>query len=187
MAESSPLQRGLARARDTEGYRRLRAAALTGLRAPRAGRVLSRLQHHAGTALVPTARGQAWPPAGRLVAGSGTVDLPVALVCLLGLDDDQADPVLEDLARLQLLTAAFRPVVVLDRAGLGGPRRYGWTAELVVPEQQWVAAEPYAGYLARRLAALRRSYGAEACVTAGPRGLDPVARAYLTGLADRDR
>ena len=81
------------------------------------------------------------PPPGRLLTGREAATLPVAVISLLGVPAETVDEVVDDIARLQVLTAGFRPIFVLDSPHLGSPRRYGYVAELIVSAADWSFAD----------------------------------------------
>lgn len=137
----------------------------------------------------------------RHLTGSGVQRLPVVGVLGLGLTIDQAEQLVDLAARLQEQTAAFRPVLVLDRPVFAAARAHGYVLETVVPratwaEGGWTAEErpadgSWESYLARRLGSVTDRYRlwflARAVV--GPAGtdvaLDPVDEAVLRHLAER--
>jgi len=126
---------------------------------------------------------------GRLLAGVGVEQLPVVLVSLVGLAEDVAenavrvkviDAVIDEVAELQLLGAGFRPVFLLDTPAFSRARSYGYAVELVTAAGAW-SGEPadWPEYIGARVASMTRTYGISAVVTAGPNGLDDVARGLL--------
>ncbi|MBB5788451.1 hypothetical protein [Jiangella mangrovi] len=124
--------------------------------------------------------------AGRLLAGVGTERLPVVVVLCLGLPATQVRDVVDELAELQVLTAGFRPVVVMDVAELATARAYGYPAELLLPEAEWThATQTWDDYLRATLATIFASYRSTASVTVGPEGLTPTDKLLLGALAPR--
>lgn len=91
----------------------------------------------------------------RQLAGPDVGRVPVVAVLATGLADAQAEALMDQLADLQRETAAFRPVLVVDRPVFAAARRHGYVVEHVIPEQQFARGEFGAGswedYLARRL------------------------------------
>src|SRR5919106_4674078 len=75
--------------------------------------------------------------AGKLLDGIGTESLPVVLVMTLGADRDTIADLVDEVARLQLATAGFRPVFVIDVPAFGEFRRYGYSVELLLPADPW--------------------------------------------------
>jgi hypothetical protein len=126
---------------------------------------------------------------GKLLAGIGVEQLPVVLISLVGLADRLPengttgkiiDAVIDEVAELQLLGAGFRPVFLLDIPAFSRARSYGYAAELVTPASAWLrGSADWPQYIAARIASMMRSYGISAVVTAGPHGLDDVARGAL--------
>lgn len=103
--------------------------------------------------------------AGRLVGGHGLDRLPVVLVSLIGAADEDVPAILERVAQEQVLTAGFRPVILLDSDHFAEVRQYGWPVDFVVPENAWTAGGvSWHGYVRGRLRSMRRAYGAVALV-----------------------
>jgi len=98
--------------------------------------------------------------AGTLLGGQGLDNLPVVLVSLVGADEGDVPQLLEQVAREQVLTAGFRPVILLDTDHFAEVRKYGYPIEYVVPRATWTGEEVWEEYLSRRVALLRRSYQA---------------------------
>lgn len=137
----------------------------------------------------------------RHLTGSGVLRLPVVGVLGLGLTTDQAERLVDVVARLQEQTAAFRPVLVLDRPVFAAARAHGYVLEHVVPQAAWEAggwtAEEvpadgsWESYLARRLGSVTDRYRLWflARSVVGPSGtevaLDPVDAAVLRHLPER--
>jgi len=121
--------------------------------------------------------------AGRVLDGVGTENLPVVLVVVLGAERPTIDRTVDDVARLQLMTAAFRPVFVIDTPAFASMRKYGFPAEVLIPASQWSDAEyTWEEYARRLLALMLDGYSATASVTVGPQGLDTAARVLLGSL-----
>lgn len=122
---------------------------------------------------------------GTVLGGVGTESLPVVLVVMLGADPDRVEATVDEVARLQLLGAGFRPVFVTDTAAFGPMRRYGYPVELLVDPVGWESNGEDASwdeYARPRIALLFATYRATASVTLGPDGLDAPARLVLSSL-----
>ncbi|NLG22391.1 MAG: hypothetical protein GX555_13290 [Actinomycetales bacterium] len=123
---------------------------------------------------------------GTLLAGQGLDNVPVVILSLVGTPDDLVPERLEEIGQEQLLTAGFRPVLVVDGDHFGAIRRYGWPVELVLSEAQWDADESlrdeagWEAYLVRRLQEIRRNYRAAALLEFGPE--HPWTLTYLRSL-----
>lgn len=105
---------------------------------------------------------------GHLLAGAGLENLPVVVLSLVGTPAEEVAPQLDAVAREQVLTAGFRPVVVLDSDHLALVRGYGWPVELVITEADWLAADgAWGDYLEHRLQQIRRDYQASALLPLG--------------------
>lgn len=123
---------------------------------------------------------------GRLLAGVGTERLPVVVVLLLGLPGERVREVVDELAELQVLTAGFRPVVVMDVPELAAARAYGYPAELLLTEDGWAhPTQRWDDYLRSTLATIFAAYRSTASVTVGPDGLTRVDTLLLSSLAPR--
>lgn len=102
---------------------------------------------------------------GNVLGGEGRDNLPVVLVSLLGGSDEVVAARLEQLAQEQLLTAGFRPVILIDADHFAAVREYGWPVEHVFSRTKWVEGQAaWDDYLARRLRQLRIGYSARAVV-----------------------
>lgn len=124
--------------------------------------------------------------AGRLLAGVGTERLPVVVVLLLGLPPERVREIVDELAELQVLSAGFRPVIVMDVPELAAARSYGYPAELLLPAADW----PYEGqswddYVRTTLGTVFATYRSTASVVVGPDGLGRTERLLLASLAPR--
>jgi len=114
--------------------------------------------------------------AGKLLGGVGLDTLPVLLVDLTRVPADRLEAVVDELAEIQLITAAFRPVLLLDTPAFAVARRYGYPPELV----------PRSATEADRIAywkRLRRTYGTALRCTVGVEGLTPDERVFLFSLS----
>jgi len=114
--------------------------------------------------------------AGNLLAGIGLEGLPVAIFVLADVPPELIGEVVDDIARIQLLTAGFRPVLVLPTADFGCARRYGYPAELMptLPDP------PSQVRFWRRL---RRAYGTTLFCEVGPSGMSVIQRSFLLALS----
>ncbi len=123
---------------------------------------------------------------GTLLAGQDLDNVPVVILSLVGTDPEQLPERLEEIGREQLLTAGFRPVLVLDDDHFAAVREYGWPVELVLSRDQWDAEEHlqdeagWEAYLVRRLQEIRRNYRAAALLQFGPE--HPWTMLYLRSL-----
>ncbi|MGC0250363.1 hypothetical protein [Pseudactinotalea sp. Z1748] len=127
---------------------------------------------------------QRFPKAGNLLAGVGVDQLPVAMFSLIGIDPEAIDDVIDDVARMQLLSASFRPVIVLDQPRLDATRRYGYATELIIGEHAW---DPDQGnwqdYATRRLNDIVRRFHVAATLDVSGEGLTPIQRMLLDALS----
>ncbi len=124
------------------------------------------------------------PPAGRLLAGRGVATLPVAVISLVGVPDGTVDEVVDEIARLQVLTAGFRPIFVLDGPQLGSPRRYGYVAEMLVSASAWnFPDQDWEKYAAARISSITATYGAQLTMAVPASGLDRGSAVVLQSLA----
>lgn len=146
-------------------------------------------QHGVGTLPVPFT-------GGRHVGGRDAALLPVVGVLALGLDHDEVERLVEQVADLQRCERSFRPLLVLDRPDFATARRHGYVVELVVPQQHWAdhpqagsrtegAATSWSAYLGRRLADIVDHYQLWHLARVGPEGLDPLDLAVLRAIAPR--
>ncbi|NDL57414.1 hypothetical protein [Phytoactinopolyspora mesophila] len=121
---------------------------------------------------------------GNLVGGVGTERMPVAVIIMLGVPADRVEPIVDEIARLQLLTAGFRPVIVMDAPALGAARRYGFPTELLIAEDDWTDEhQPWDEYARLKLGRIIATYRCVSTVTVGPDGLDDTGRLILTSCA----
>ncbi len=160
----APLHRIIRQARRVPGYTRLRRAVLRRLRSSILVKdVVSRI--YSGGSKDDRRIPRPYPPPGDLLDGLGTESLPVVVVSLISVPEDSIDGVVDEIARTQLMSAAFRPVFVMDTAHLDSTRRYGYAGELLLPSAPW----PFSGvrwidYAADRIADIQRRYEAVACI-----------------------
>lgn len=115
--------------------------------------------------------------AGNLLAGVGLQVLPVVMFVLGELPETQLEPVVDEIARIQLLTAGFRPVLFLSRPDFGAARKYGYAAELTPLA---AADEPDR---VRYWERIRHAYGTALVCEVAEGGLTPTQRAFLLSLA----
>ncbi|TDE15932.1 hypothetical protein [Jiangella asiatica] len=121
---------------------------------------------------------------GSLLAGVGAERLPVVVVMMVGLPTDRVREVVDQLAELQVLTAGFRPVVVMDTPALAAARGYGYPAELLIAEDSWTdPAQPWDEYVRVTLGAIFTTYRSTASLIVGPDGLGRTERQLLAGLS----
>jgi len=124
--------------------------------------------------------------AGHQLAGQGLDNVPVVILSLVGVADDQVPDLVEEIAREQVLTGGFRPVLVISADHFGTIREFGWPVELVIAEHTWSAQEHlgddrgWEAYLERRLQQIRRHYRAVALMPFGPE--HPMTMTYLRSL-----
>lgn len=122
---------------------------------------------------------------GRVLGGVGAEALPVTLVIVLGTDRPTFETTVDEIARLQLITAGFRPVIVTDQPSFAVVRRYGYPMELLSPRDLWEAEDTdtsWDEYARERIALVHATYRASASVTLGPDGLDWRGRLLLSSL-----
>jgi hypothetical protein len=115
--------------------------------------------------------------AGNLVAGVGLQALPVVIFALADVPETRLESVVDEIAALQLLTAGFRPVLLLDQPDFACARKYGYGAELIPPLSDRQSDQ------VRYWERLRRTYGtALVCEVSGDR-LSQTQRLFLLSLA----
>lgn len=120
---------------------------------------------------------------GTLLGGVGVERLPVVAVIALGLRGDDLDDAVDEVARLQVLTAGFRPVFVLTEPDFGAARRFGYVVELLIGEDHWAPADGrWADYRDQRISTVVNRYRTAATVVLGSHGLDDSARMVLAAL-----
>lgn len=179
-----PVRRIVRRARRAPGYRRLRRKVLTALRQSDLAReIVARVF---GT---PSARRralpQSYPPAGNVIAGYGTDHLPVVVIVMIDVDQSAIDGIIDDIARLQILGAGFRPVIVLDQPRLDSVRRFGYAVELVIAQERWIREQgDWRSYAAQRLADIAQRYNAKSTLAITGRSLSDSHWVLLSSLAE---
>lgn len=112
-----------------------------------------------------------FPTPGRLIAGQGHERLPVVIINLIGEDVPTITQLVDEIAALQLATAGFRPVFVLDQPALAITRRYGFATELVMEPAAWPFDQRWDDYVARRLRDILSTYGAKVMINPSAEGL----------------
>ncbi|WP_129665190.1 hypothetical protein [Phytoactinopolyspora endophytica] len=121
---------------------------------------------------------------GNVLGGVGTERLPVVVVLMLDVPAERIEPIVDEIARLQLLTAGFRPVIVMDVPQLGAPRRYAYPTELLISRVTWADEyQEWDEYARQRLGRIITTYRSAATVVVGPDGLDDTNRLILTSCA----
>ncbi|NEE04099.1 hypothetical protein [Phytoactinopolyspora halotolerans] len=121
---------------------------------------------------------------GNVLGGVGTERLPVVVVLMLDVPAERIGPIVDEIARLQLLTAGFRPVLVLDRPQLSAVRRYAYPSELLISRDHWADEyQSWTEYAQQRLGRIITTYRSSATVVVGPEGLDEANRMILSSCA----
>jgi hypothetical protein len=168
-----PAFQPLAYARRLRIYRPLRARVVRTLRRSSTATRLASLvaAHPRHTERVPVTKGTARSRA----RGSGTLPftpgaglpnahsrhLPVVVFVCLGYTPAASRLVARRIAEIQLLTAAFRPLFVVDRADFAAFKEYGFAWEYVTPNEAWANAETgvtWTDHLLDRLAEIVEGY-----------------------------
>ncbi len=175
---------GMRQARRLRAYRTVRRAVLGRIQRNHTARELMNrvfeisAEPGSNTPVIPDC-----PPAGRLLAGRGVTTLPVAVISLVGVPGHLVDEVVDEIARLQVLTAGFRPIFVLDGPQLGSPRRYGYVAEMIVSASAWnFGDQDWEEYAAARIASITATYGARLTMAVPATGLDRGNTVVLRSL-----
>ncbi len=176
---------GMRRARRLPGYRTVRRQVLGRIqRSGTARELMGRVFEISAERGSATPMIRDFPPAGRLLAGRGVAELPVAVVSLVGVPAETVGEVVDEIARIQVLTAGFRPVFVLDGPQLGSPRRYGYVAEMIVPASEWsFPDQDWGGYAAARIASITQTYAAQLTMAVPATGLDLGCSLLLRSLS----
>lgn len=121
---------------------------------------------------------------GNLLGGVGTERLPVVAIIALETRPEAVPGLVDDVARLQLLSAGFRPIFILTASDLAPIRHYGYVAELLIPEADWPHQHRrWQDYRDERLNTVMHRYRTLATVTAGPTSLHATSRTILGALA----
>lgn len=101
---------------------------------------------------------------GNVIGGLGLDALPIVVLSLLDTPEEQVPELLEQVAREQLLTGGFRPVIVLGGDHFAQVRRFGWPVEMIIARDDWTGEWAGTGdwetYADRRLQEIRREYRA---------------------------
>lgn len=176
----APLNRVARRVRAVPGYPVARRRAIKTLRRSRTARELVKR-------VFDVEDGSGWSPptdvaSGRLVGGVGTESLPVVLVVMIGTPRDIAEQSIETIARLQLLGAGFRPVILLDRPMFGSIRQHGYPAELVPSEASWPSDADWSEHVRERIRLAMSTYRCSASLNIGEHGLDRSGELLLSAL-----
>jgi hypothetical protein len=182
MAYNDPLRLAARVSRRVPGYRYLRRNLVPRLRKSPAARALAHRIFAVETQGSWSHRAPSDITAGTLLGGIGVERLPVVLIVLVGTPTNRIGDIAEEVAKLQVLGAGFRPVFVIDSPTFAPIRRFGYVIELVTPRDSWAAEEPWSEYLRRRFASMLSAYGAHAVVAVGPDGLGDSGRAALEAL-----
>lgn len=117
-------------------------------------------------------------PSGDVLPEHASAALPVTLVVLLGLSDDDVEGWIERVARSQMMTVAFKPLFVVDRDDFTTLRRYGYPFEFIIPYDDWLlVGDPsaWAGHVRTRLTGLKQVYRPATVVA--PSGSPPEGEA----------
>jgi hypothetical protein len=166
--------RGMARvARRIPGYPVARRILVPRLRASPVFRAIA---HRLWVTNVTTDGRGADLTAGNLLAGVGLQTLPVVLIVLAEVPGNLLESVVDEIARIQLLTAGFRPVLLFGRPDFGAARKYGYPAELIPPLPDQLSERVQ--YWQR----LRRTYGTALVCEIPADGLSQTQRAFLLSL-----
>lgn len=180
MGRNNPVRRAGRMARRLPGYRYARRTLLPRVRANATARSLVKRVFDVDAA-------QRVPldvTGGTLLGGVGVERLPVVVVIMLGVPAGQVGSVVDEVAQLQVLTAGFRPVFVMDVPELGAARRFGYPAELLTAEADWSdVSTPWNLYASRRLASIVDAFSSSATVVVNPNGeIDPTNKLLLHNL-----
>lgn len=175
--------RALRRARRSPGFQRMSGRILDKIRSSEEARELAN-RIFAGTASPAGNSGfRRHPPVGNLLGGIGLDNLPVAMISLLSTAEEHFDEVVDEIARLQVLTAAFRPIFVMTKPRLDAPRRYGWATELLLDPADWnQPGESWAEYAATRIADAVAIHQPAVMINIPDGGVDDLVRPIFYGL-----
>lgn len=122
--------------------------------------------------------------AGNVIGGVGTERLPVVVVLLLGIPAERIERLVDEIAQLQLLSAGFRPVIVMEVPALAAARRYGYPVELLITADDWRDVhQSWETYARLKLARILNTYRSAATVTIREDGIDEASRLILTSCA----
>jgi hypothetical protein len=87
--------------------------------------------------------------------------LPVALIVMWDVPDERVTAVVDDVARLQVATMAFKPMFVTRSDDYAAFRRHGYLFEYLMPTSDWVKVRPieeWRDYAEARLASIIETY-----------------------------
>lgn len=150
------------------GYAAARRLALRHLRKSRRFRAALNRVRAARTGLRPgPVAALRAPIAGRAFAADEAQPLPVALIVCRGLDEAEAELLAARVEHAQIVSAAFRPVFVLDTPVFGPLRLRSFAFEHVLDRSGWEQLYDPSGwtdYVLRQLGTLRSDYGATTVV-----------------------
>lgn len=136
-----------------------------------------------GQSRLPSPRGRE-VTSGRILAGAGADQLPVIGFAMIDMSEDDVRRTIAELAEHQLLSASFKPLLILDQPVFGAARAFGYPAELIIPAGHWQGSQAdRANYLQGRLDSLRDSYGCAGVVRIPASGLGDFGRAQVDSLA----
>ncbi|ANS79293.1 hypothetical protein SGUI_1897 [Serinicoccus hydrothermalis] len=127
---------------------------------------------------------------GRHVVGADVSRLPVVGVLATGLDEAQAEALVDRVGDLQAELGSFRPVLVLDQPVFAAGRRHDVVLELLVPRrafEQGGHGDPggWEEHVARRVAGLVDHYQLWHLARAGADGLDPLDERLVRAIGAR--
>lgn len=123
---------------------------------------------------------------GRYLTGPDVSLVPLVGVLALGLDETQAEALVEDVARLQRETGSFRPLLLLDQPVFAAARRHGYVLDVITPLQGWAGDEAsWRAHVAGRLGAALDHYRLWQVLRVTGAGLDELDVALLHHLGDR--
>lgn len=183
MSDLDPLRRGARLVRRVPGYRRLRRTLVPKLRRNRTLRTVA----HRIWAVRRTDRRHRVPSsdltAGSLLGGVGTENLPVVGIIAFEQSVQALGGLVDVVAEEQLLSAAFRPLFVLDQPAFATTRTYGFPTELVRPAPETGAEGEWGDYLQRRLASIQDTFGVSTWIRVPAEGVDTVLLAQLRSLS----
>lgn len=184
MSRPPLLQSAVRKVRRVPGYRKIRRNVLKRLRNSDTARdIVTRV--FSGERVRSGGRTpQRFPSAGDLLDGVGIDTLPVVLISLLDVPEERIMPAVREIARTQLLSAAFRPVFVMDRPRLDTTRAFGYAAELLIEPERWTFEDQsWQEYATNRLGDIIARYQATMSVTISPEGVTDGVRIALGSMA----
>lgn len=127
---------------------------------------------------------------GRHVTGPDVSRLPVVGVLATGLEEAEAEGLIERVAALQAELATFRPLFVLDRPVFAAARRHDVVLELLVPRAAFAGGghggpAGWEDHVARRVAGIVDHYQLWHLARAGADGLDPLDERLVRAIGAR--